>query len=711
MRRNYLFFLFIFVSGQLFATAKLVFTNRYDKPISVKLKGWKRMKGLVYKEEKPRLVKPGSSIAWATTKKPDIKQNILYVYDEKKNPYDIIAIVPNVKDVSVSSGYMRIITFEDKDFYQDVTEKSGKTVSSIFRFGVDLLEKTRETALDILHAALAPARKSFRSKKGTAVYDIIHKNPYAKKEATVRIGGSIACDQEKKAFNARQKKAKKAQEKFLDMKFSKGESPLVIAFVGSGGGQRARLCTTGFSFAAEQTGLLDCVTYFSALSGSTWFLAPWLLMGQTVKSMRERVIRDAMGNLWLRNNKKDIKDIVNSLGAKFAFGQSINIIDVYGSLLGAYYLYGYGEGGNPQRTYLSDIGSKIETGNYTIPIMTAVTAEIGLKHEWCFFTPWEFGSRWFGKSGMYIPIWAFGRKFKNKKTKNWNTGKDPLYGVRSTLPFLMAIWGSAIAANLSQAYDQVLSEMVSGPIKAVLRYAIKKTDFRKIRLAWAEVWNPMYKLEESKYVRYKYLKLADAGVKMGCPVFDTYRRPAAKNIKESSAPDVIIIFDASSVVGESELKLQEKYARKNYLPFPHIEYDKSSKDVIHIFTKNPDSKMFRDYEIPTVIYMPRITSKKLIDEVISKAKADPALADLGKLAKKLKDFDLQKCMKGSCSTFNFKHLGKMGKLYTSEHLANMTEFNLRASIDKIKQAMKDRLELNRIRDGLTIAPVTGAITP
>jgi len=693
MKRSYLFFLFIFISGQLFATAKLVFTNRYDNPISVRLKGWKRMKGLSYKEEKPRLVKPGSSVTWTTTKKPDIKQNVLYVYDKKNKPYDILAIVPNAKDVSVSSGYRRIITFEDKDFYQDVTEKSGKTVSSIFRFGVDLLEKTRETGLDVLHTALAPARKILRNKKGTVVYDIIHKNPYAKKDATIRIGGPIACDQERKAFNIRQKKVKIAQEKFLDMKFNKDEPPLVVAFVGSGGGQRARLCTTGSCFAAEQTGLLDCVTYFSALSGSTWFLAPWLLTGGTVESMRERVIRDAMKNLGLRNSKKDIKDIINSLSAKFAFGQSINIIDLYGSLLGAYYLYGYGKDGNPQRTYLSDIASRIETGDYPLPIMTAVTAEIGLKHEWCFFTPWEFGSRWFGRSGMYIPMWAFGRKFKNKKTKNWNTDKDPLYGVRSTLPFLMAIWGSAMAAHLKVVYEAVLKDMVSGPIKAALRYALKKTDFGKLRLAWGEVWNPMYKLEESKYAKYRYLKLADAGIKMGCPVFDTYRRPADKNIKESSAPDVIFIFDASGIVGKSELERQEKYARKRNLPYPRIS--SLRQDVVHIFTKNPDPKMFKDYEIPTVIYLPRQNREKLVDEIISKAKTDPDLAYLGKLAKKLKDFDLQKCMKGSCGTLNFKHLSKMGKLHTSEHLVNMTEFNLRANIDKIKEVMKERIELKR----------------
>jgi len=735
MRRTYFYSMLAsaFLSTGFIFAAKLVFVNEYDKPVKVRLKGWKVAKykktilGEIpagYEQEKSRLVDTRMSVEWEPTLKSEIKQNVLDVYHtndllfysinlEGKTKKELEIEEEAQKDnkevskkelekarkkgskVTVPSGYTRTIIFEEKSLFQDTFQKGGKSVSAVFKIGKDLFEKTRENALDIFHGAFGPARKILRNKKGTAVYDIIHKNPYAKKEAKMRTGGPITSTGEKKAFDARQNKVKEAQAKFLGYTFTPNEKPLVLAFVASGGGQRARLCTLGSSLGAEKTGLLDCATYFSTLSGSTWFLAPWLYMdikkGISLEEMKKRAINDAKSNLGPKDIKKDVKDVISSLEAKFAFGGSINIIDLYGDLLGIYYFNGYGDDKNPQRTYLSDIASKIETGNYVIPVFTAVTAEIGMAHEWCFFTPWEFGSRWFGAKGAYIPVWSFGRKFENEKSKNWGSAKKPLYGSRSTLPFLMAIWGSAMAATAGQAYDRFIGEMLSGPIKTIVRYAMKQTDLKKMRLFWGEVFNFMYKLPKFKYSKYKYLKLADAGVKLLCPIFDTYRRPADKNIKDGSAPDVIVIFDVSAKVGEKELKSQVEYANKHGLPFPKIDYAKLGKDFISVFTKNPDKAKFADYEVPTVIYMHWITDKT----ILNKFKKDPVLGDL---AKSLQGFDPRKCLEGSCGTFNFQHAGKVGGLYTSEYLINLPEFNLRASIDKIKNVMKERLKLNRKRD-------------
>jgi len=718
----------------IFPEAKLVFVNNYDEPLYVKLEGWKRTKykkvfgipvAAGYSQEKPRLVQPEEMVSWSPDIKSRITYNRLHIYkDVNKDPYHTIELRRHENGDVVSPGEIRTMYFEDAGLFLDHVKKGEKTTSNVFRIGIGLLRMAREKAINVFHNAFAPIRRILREKKGTPVYDIIHDSPFAKKDATIRQGGSVACDDEKSAFAARQDRVKAAQAEFLDYTFLPEEKPLVAALVGSGGGQRARLCTIGFGIAAEETGLLDCATYFSTLSGSTWFLAPWLLMGGTIRDMKQRAIEDAKKNLGLKRIRKDLDDIVNALGAKFACGQPINPIDVYGALLGAYYLHGYGVGGNPQRTYFSDVAARVQKGDTVIPILTAVTAEIARGHDWCFFTPWEFGSRWFGKSGAYIPIWSFGRKFKDKKTRNWGTVQDPIYGCRSTLPFILAICGSAPAATTKQAYQQVIGNMVTGPLKAVLRYGMTKTDLSQIRVMWAEVYNPMRGLTGfAKYAPFKYLKLADAGVKMGCPIFDTYRRPAENNIKDGSAPDVIIIFDSSAVVGDyvdkasldnpeyekdklgkSELEMQVKYAQKRRLPFPKVDYTKVGKEVISIFTENPDPKTFKDYEIPMVIYMPRITSEQLIDAIIERVTKYPAARYLGELAQDLKGFSIQDCMKGACSTFNFKHIEKMGGKLTSEQLVNLAEFNLRVSTESIKKAMKKRLMLNRKRDGI-MAPI------
>jgi len=51
--------------------------------------------------------------------------------------------------------------------------------------------------------------------------------------------------------------------------------PLRVAFCGSGGGYRAMVSFGAALAAAEECGLLDCLTYVSALSGATWTLGQW----------------------------------------------------------------------------------------------------------------------------------------------------------------------------------------------------------------------------------------------------------------------------------------------------------------------------------------------------------------------------------------------------------------------------------------------------
>ena len=43
-----------------------------------------------------------------------------------------------------------------------------------------------------------------------------------------------------------------------------------VAIIGSGGGYRAAMALSGAMKALQDIGILDCVTYISGVSGSTW---------------------------------------------------------------------------------------------------------------------------------------------------------------------------------------------------------------------------------------------------------------------------------------------------------------------------------------------------------------------------------------------------------------------------------------------------------
>ncbi|KKP28341.1 MAG: hypothetical protein UR12_C0020G0001 [candidate division TM6 bacterium GW2011_GWF2_30_66] len=637
------------------------------------------------------------TLNWYPTIKSNIERNLLEIYDKNKKLVYKLNIKP-YKGVSVSAGFTRVIVYSGVDFYEDIIEQSGKKLSHIMRVGEDFIGQSREFIMESLYAIFGLQRKLIRDTRNIfnpEPYDIIHNDKYAKKDAHVRVGGSVACKQEKNVFYARQNFVKKAQEKFLGIKFGASEKPLVISFVASGGGQRALLCSAGSLFGAQNIGLLDCGTYLSALSGSTWFVAPWMLSGLSLSQWEKRIIDQANKDLVFKASDIVIsnKRFLDQLQIKFAFGQPIGFVDIYGALLAARYLEGFGQKGDPNRCYLSSLAdtTKMSSGKSLIPVFTAVTAEVALGHTWCEFTPWEFGSREFGTSGAYIPVWAFGRKFESlKTTKNWGSAINPLYEPMQSLGVLMGIWGLAPAATFSQVYDQALKDMKDDLVKDLFKLICKKNDLKKVRFIWADVNNFMYNSNLPLFSKYKYLKLADAGVKLINPIFSTYRRPEqGKNIMDGSSPDVIIIWDSgASESGLYELQAQSVYAFKHNHAFPLIDLDAADRSIINIFTRNPDSAKYKDYEVPTVIYLKRRLDKALL----SKYAQDPVFKNM---ANRLKNFDLEACVKkGQCETFNFKYDEQ-----TAQSLVDMTKFNTMVSIDKIKEALRKRLELNRVRDG------------
>ena len=518
---------------------------------------------------------------------------------------------------------------------------------------------------DILNVILSPLKQLIKLDQ-----EAIINNPHAHDVAKVRIGGPL-CKQEM-AFRARRfAHVKAAQEKMLNMKLS-DDDVLEIAFCGSGGGVRAMTCSLGSCVGADKIGLLDSVMYMSGLSGSTWFLAPWISSGLPLREYKEHALQAITRGLSIQAFS-DLNVIFDAFWVKFAFNQHLNVVDIYGSLLANNFLRCVGK---PQNmVYLSDQRKVIAHGDFPMPIYTAVFAEQDTPNYWFEFTPFEVGAR---HLGGYIPSWSFGRKFKR--------GVSRSCAPEQSLGFMMGMFGSAFAASFEEGYHLAIKNLAlpkflqhvpgANKIFEALKKLIGKmsqTDLGELRLAWAQVFNFSYKMKGFYYYKNRDMKLVDAGVSFSDPIFVTYRRPP-----HGEAPDVIFILAAGSANDET-LHDAEAYARRNDLPFPEIDYTDLEKHAMTTFGNALDLK------IPLVIFMPRIIDTQLLAQYAH----DPALGDY---AQQLQSFDIEQEVKtGFAHTFNFNYTRKQAEL-----LMHLTEFNMRAVAQRIKDILEVRISAKRM---------------
>jgi len=526
----------------------------------------------------------------------------------------------------------------------------------------------------------------------------IQNNPYKNVVARVRQG-SVVAPGEIVFRQARWQKIKAAQEKLLGIKLNEDEEPLEISFVFSGGGWRALAISAGTAAGAEKIGLLDAVMYVSGLSGSTWFLSPWLIgdpendneplsAQEYEKTLLPRLVQGLPKDIGLKLGPDEVKAIMDAILVKFAFDQPVNIIDFYGAFIANNLLQHYGD--DRQRVYISKQAEKIKTGNWPMPINTAV---LGMRDQdalWYEVTPFEIGSRWLGsRGGMYIPTWSFGRRFNN--------GVSIDFAPEQSMGFFMGIFGSAIAATFKDAYEQVIQEMSIPDVIKNIFLAAARTELGEMRLFWGEAYNFVRGIEGSPLRNEEKIKLVDAGLDFMDPVFDTYRKtvsPDSDRIDDDGAPDVLFIVDAGASAGSSDLYLQAQYAENHNLKYPikttdfrqDIEKNWVFKDEsLQVSVTQRAMTVFEDehdMSVPLVIYMPRITDPELAAEY---AKLDPENEH------ELETFDVNECVtKGHCGTFNLE--------YTHDQAAQLLavgSHNIQALEAHIKDILRKRIAAKR----------------
>ncbi|HSC24828.1 MAG TPA: hypothetical protein VLB80_01255 [Candidatus Babeliales bacterium] len=475
----------------------------------------------------------------------------------------------------------------------------------------------------------------------------ITNNPHRLKETNILHSTSISHE-EQQYLKERLPIVKAALEKMLQRPL-KNEHVPKIAFITSGGGYRAMLCTTGSLCAAQELGLLDAITYITALSGSTWAVAPWISTKKPILEFKDYLQKCAAKSFFDLTKEEKLL-IAHIIAVKKIYEQPRTLVDPYGDLLANRLLEALGD--LRQNTYLSDQATIIENGSYPYPIYTVTD---GREHQtdptWYEFTPHTVRNF---THNIHIPTWAFGRTFK----KGQSTNDAP----EKPLGYILGTCGSAFAANIETIVKSVIKNK---PLQEDIKTITHPIATHRPLHFCAKVSNYMYKMENldnTGLSKKKHLKLVDAGLTCNLPYL-----PVSGICKER-APEILFFLDASAGHIGGELHKVAMDAKKHNLHFPEIDLTDIDKKTISIF------KDEKNTNAPVVIYMPRISDKELWE----KNKTNSEFKNY-----QLSGFDLNhETDHGFCATKHFH--------YTPEHssqVMDQTMFNMITS----KQAIIDTL--------------------
>ena len=495
---------------------------------------------------------------------------------------------------------------------------------------------------------LSDLNKLFRYSLFEVLHDVSDYNrndKWRENIAYTRISNELS-DCEKNYLQHRDIITKKALEKISSQEL-KDNSSLRIALCLSGGGYRSLISSLGYMSGLQEAGLLDAVTYITAISGSTWAISSLyshdLDLDDLISLIKNQVSRSIYSNF-------DSKLLIESAVYKLFWGQKINFVGIWGTILANTFFsdnyltkvinknidnFQFNKLLKTKIPKLSQFQKKIENGLMPMPIFSAVMIDRG--YDWIEFNPYEIG---ISNVNTYISSWGLSRKFKN----GISIDSCPEVG----LDYLMGIWGSAFTVSTREVleiYSQSIPSFLFQVLDTVL---VPEGNLSSKRISPATLPNFAYSIPGHPLRDCKDMTLVDAGISCNLPV--------APIFKHNRQVDLIIIIDASCNAQEAkELKRAQVYADTYGISLPELDY--SNINTINIF---------KDYNknIPVIIYMP------LIKNTQYSINFDPS----------------QSAKDGYCSTFNLKYTAEQ-----FDELFGLGKANLKDSLKEITKTIEDLL--------------------
>lgn len=285
------------------------------------------------------------------------------------------------------------------------------------------------------------------------------------------------CDEEKKFLLKRKQFVFDSMKTFLGERGPQtiDEVP-TVAILGSGGGFRAMVSSSGVFCALKDMGVLDCTMYAAGLSGSAWYLStlyshpdwPYVHPRVIRKTLQENINDNWMWLLitpsWMYRHLKIIKE-------KNRRGQPVSFTDFFGYLVGETILKD-----RDDIPKLSQQRKKIQDATVPFPLYTCVHVKKDVSAreycEWLEFSPYEIG---IARYGTFMRTECFGSKFF--------CGKLVAPYPEPPLHYLQGIWGSAFTILLQRVLcegripDDTIAEMSNrGDLRKELREMIDNQD-------------------------------------------------------------------------------------------------------------------------------------------------------------------------------------------------------------------------------------------
>ncbi|XP_038597004.1 cytosolic phospholipase A2 delta [Tachyglossus aculeatus] len=270
-------------------------------------------------------------------------------------------------------------------------------------------------------------------------------------ELSVRLGFEL-CTGERAFLSRRKHVVAEALKRLLQLEEDLPQDQVpVVGVMAVGGGPRAMTSLYGHLSALQHLDLLDCVTYISGTSGSTWTMASlygdadWSRKGleKPIGHARRHMTKSKLATF----SPSRLSGFQREMGRRAGQGHPPSCVDLWGLVL-EFLLHG-----QVTEQKLSEQRQALDRGQNPLPLYLGLNVKednlgtLDFK-EWVEFSPYEVGIL---KYGAFVPPELFGSEFF--------MGRLMKRLPESRICFLEGLWSNVFSVNLLDAwYDLTCSD-------------------------------------------------------------------------------------------------------------------------------------------------------------------------------------------------------------------------------------------------------------